>query len=377
MNDITKRSVLYVGHKCNSNCQFCYYKHKKNKNWREIEDIKKEATRYRYFYNHEFVDITGGEPTIYPNILELIYHCNSIGLKPTIITNAFALENEKKCKEFKLNGINDFLISIFGIGKNTDVITGIKNTYKKQNKALKNLQKLIIPFRFNVTVHKNNYNQLTDISHLAIQKKVKIVNLIIFNPFYEWKNIDNIDFEEKYSKISKYIKKAIVILEKNKIEVNVRYLPFCMLKGFEKNVYNYMQLSYDRHEWNFNSWFNYFLFNPNEEWYEKEALRIRKYECDYQKSESCMKCSLNYICDGFQYQYAKRFGLDEANPYKLNLDIKNPKFFINKEKDLNTSYSQTSNRARYLLKDKTILYDIINNRIRYLRTKVSKKNNIN
>lgn len=329
---ITERAVLYVGFHCNAKCKFCYYRYMKGKKWRSLDEVKREAKIFRFFYKNKFVDITGGEPTIYPHILELVKYCNEIGLKPTVITNSFILADREICKKFKENGINDFLVSIYGIGDSAEKITEVKDAYNKQLKALDNLVLLQIPFRINVTVHKFTINQLPQIAELAVQKRCKIINMIIFNPFYEWDKFIKIDFQGKYLEMAPYIKSAIRIMEENQGEANVRYIPFCVLKGFEKNIYNFMQLSYDQHEWDFNSWGNNCLMNPKESWYEQEAKRRRIYDCKYKKSESCKECSLNYICDGFHNQYASRFGYKEMEPYKLYKDIKDTGYFIKNQK---------------------------------------------
>lgn len=329
---ITKRAVLYVGFHCNAKCKFCYYRYMKGKKWKPLDELKKEAKIFRFFYKNSFVDITGGEPTIYPYIFELVEYCNQIGLKPTIITNSFVLANKEICRKFKESGINDFLVSIYGIGKSAEEITEVKDADKKQQQALDNLSALQIPFRINVTVHKLTTKQLPLIAELAVRKKCKVLNMIIFNPFYEWDKFTEIDFQEKYTKMAPFIKNAIKIIEQNNGEANVRYIPFCILKGFEKNVYDFMQLSYDQHEWDFNSWGNNFLINPKESWYEKEAKRRRVYDCKYKKSEQCKQCSLDYICDGFHNQYASSFGLSEMEPYKSTKEIKDPKYFIKKQK---------------------------------------------
>jgi len=331
----------------------------KNKKWKPFKELKKEASRMRYFYRNDSVDITGGEPTIYPPILELVRYCSKIGLKPTIITNSFALADMKKCLEFKKAGIEDFLVSIYGLGKSADKTTGVKNTCLKQKKAVQNLNKLKIPIRINVTVHKFTTGQLPDIARFAVKNKAKVMNMIIFNPFYEWSNRKNIRFQERYSNMSVYIKKAIKVLESNGVEANVRFLPLCMLKGYEKNVYGFMQLSYDKNEWDFNSWNNVMKIKPSEKWYKKFALKERIIINHYRKSEKCRKCSVNYICDGFHNQYVKSFGFGEENPY-LGTKIINPKFFISEQKKLNSKYKEPDIEIiNYLLEDKQLIFNFL------------------
>jgi len=356
---ITKRAVLYVGYPCNAKCSFCYYKYAESKKWVPIGELKKDVSRFRYFYRMEFIDILGGEPTIYRHIQELVAHCSKIGLKPTLITNAIMLGDKKIVEEYKKNGINDFLISVYGIEKKAEKITGVRDMFQKQLKAIENLQALNIPFRFNVTLHKDTVHDLSKIAQFAVDKGAKALNMIVFNPFFEWEHKSNIDFQARYKEMTKPIMKAIDLLEKNGLDANVRYLPLCMLPGYEKNIYDYMQLPYDPHEWNYNTWENFFLW-PGKKWYQKEAFRRREYVCRYKKSEMCNKCSVEHICDGFHKQYAERFGFGEETPYNLGVKVKDPTFFIkNQTRKLPKGTSPDKSVVRYFFNDPGLFWTIL------------------
>jgi len=369
--EITKRSVLAVGDFCNSNCQFCYFRHKKKKGWEDLACLKNKVKTFRYFYRLGFVDIWGGEPTIYPDIFKLIKYCNDIGLKPTIITNSFALADIEMCKKFKAVGINDFLVSINGLDQNADLITGVKDASIKQKKAIDNLNQLNIPYRINVTLHKFVTSQLPEIADFAVNNNAKVMNMIVFNPYYEWQNIVDVNFQQRYSEMSEYIKQAIKILEENNLEGNIRYMPLCQLKGNEKNNYNYMQRTWDQYEWDHNSCEQYFLFKVNEEWNNNEVLRIRKDLC-YQKSKLCQKCSVNYICDGFHNQYVKKFGFGEVKPYQLDQLVTDPRFFNDQQKRRKLSYQPPNiSRFKYLGQDKKVILDFCKGRSNYLKYKIN------
>ncbi|VVB82682.1 7,8-dihydro-6-hydroxymethylpterin dimethyltransferase [uncultured archaeon] len=338
--ELTKRAVLYVGYICNANCQFCYYKHTKKKKWKNLALAKLEAFIYRKLFGNTRVDITGGEPTIYPHILELVRFCKKIGLRPTLITNGLALINQKKVLDLKKAGVFDYLVSIHGLGEIYNKIVGIPNAAKTQQNAIKNLVQNDIPFRINITVTNLNKKQLPDIAKYASKINAKVVNFICFNPFSSWENFKKIDFQEKHSVAVFYIRKAIKILDKNRIESNLRYFPFCCLKGLEEHQYNFPQLSYDSHEWDFMSWFRnprYFfpsLFRRNlPRFYYNQAHSITK-KLYYQCSDKCKECALTNICDGLTKQYFNSFGNSELEPYKGEL-IKNPITFIKKQFKVN------------------------------------------
>jgi MoaA/NifB/PqqE/SkfB family radical SAM enzyme len=395
---ITRRGVLWLGQTCNLDCYFCYFRDKiDNKEHPEhpfmsLEKAKNICHTLRYTYANRAVDIQGGEPTIYPHIFELISYCKEIGLEPTLITNAIVLADFDMAKKFKDAGVKDFLVSIHAIGETYDRIVGLKNGSVKQMKALYNLQKLEIPFRLNCTMTKEAGNQLEDIATLAIETGARVVNFIAFNPFADQQGKRNLIDVPKYSDLKENLQKAIDLLEKNSIEVNVRYFPICMLdEPYRKNIYNFQQLSYDNHEWDFNSWtwttrFNQksnspeldrpipiLLYNLNEyngidfsQWskhgtkkhyykdvsdYEIFELMLQLFSADvekellyknnaklraekhtnYRKCETCENCNIKDICDGFHGDYAEVFGMDEAKAIKTEKEITDCKFYIKEQ----------------------------------------------
>jgi MoaA/NifB/PqqE/SkfB family radical SAM enzyme len=389
--------VLWLGQTCNLRCFFCYFidkindkEHPENK-FMPLEKAKEICLKLRTVYGNTSIDIQGGEPTIYSGIYDLISYCRSIGLKPTLITNAIAMADEDKCRKYKDARIEDFLISLHALGDVFDKIVGLKGGSERQLKALRNLQKLGIPFRINTTMTKPSLGQLMDISTIAAETGARSVNFITFNPFADQQGAKRSkEGVPRYSEISEHLTKAVDMLEKSGTEVNIRYLPLCMMpESYRKNIYNFQQLSYDQHEWDFNSWtwttrFNQrsasdeidetipiLLYNIHEyngisfgntavhgtkEHYMREIdvrehllklfsadvpkdmiyrqnakLRAEKH-CKYHYSEACSMCDVKDICDGFHSDYAEMFGTDEADPVKLGFKTDDPKYYINNQK---------------------------------------------
>lgn len=340
---MTKRAVLYIGYKCNLNCSFCYYHFMGNKKWKSIFIAKIEALVYRLIFSNRMVDLTGGEPTIYPHIISLVRFCKRIGLRPSIITNGIALANEQKVIKLKEAGIFDFLVSVHGLNDVYDELVGLSGAFEMQKKGLQNLTTNKIPVRVNITINKFNVPQLLDIVDYSIDNKAKVLNFICFNPFYEWEKLSKIDFQEKHEVLEPYLKKAIDVLNDSNVEANLRYFPFCFLKGYEKYQYNFYQVPYDSHEWDFMSWHrNYklvipYLINKFVLFKSKEKLSHYYYEdvnIDakklYFKSDKCKTCSLTSICDGVKIQYYNRFGDEELNPYSGEI-IEDTTYYIKEQ----------------------------------------------
>src|SRR5262245_30295505 len=109
----TRRGVLWVGLPCDVRCKFCYDNHipARDKVWLTLDEVRRALDKFRHYYLNEFVDFMGGEPTLHPQILDIVRHAASIGLRPTIITHGMHLADRARAQAYVEAGINDFLVS--------------------------------------------------------------------------------------------------------------------------------------------------------------------------------------------------------------------------------------------------------------------------
>ena len=91
----TRRAVIDINRPCNARCRMCYYTYDQSDWSKTLEDAKSEL-REAFERGNTSVDFTGGEPTIYPQMTEVIRYAESIGLHTCIITNGLAVEKVKK-----------------------------------------------------------------------------------------------------------------------------------------------------------------------------------------------------------------------------------------------------------------------------------------
>lgn len=377
---LTRRAVLWLGQTCNLKCEFCYFiervadRNHPEHAFMSLEKAQKICETVAGFYGNTSIDIQGGEPTLYREIFELIQICNRLGLAPTLITNALLLDDIELCRKYQDAGVRDFLISVQGLGKVHDRIVGCSGAHRRQMVALRNLQEVGIPFRFNVVMSKPALAQLPEIAEFAVRTGAFVVNFITFNPFADQatdgKRSDcNVP---RYSDVKPHLTQALDLLEKAGVEANVRYFPFCMVEErHRKSVYNFQQLSYDPHEWDFASWgwtglqpqriadgepsppvslsAGRRMLRHKEIWKKlaenrclrpilyqghrllshlsamgssrsredlyREVARIHaQLHCRYTYGEKCSSCLIASICDGFHSDYAQLYGTDEASP---------------------------------------------------------------
>lgn len=410
----TRRAVIWLGQTCNLSCYFCYFASRiadKTHPEHPFFTLDKAKEMCRIFvdeYGCNSIDIQGGEPTIYPHIFDLIRYCNEINLKPTLITNLVALSNFDYAKKFKDVGIYDFLVSLHGIGENYDKIVGKKGAFNRQMKALENLKTLQIPIRINAVLSNEVIQDLEALTDIAIDSVARVVNFLGYNNSGDQKKLRDAHKIPYYDIIGQKLMPCIDRLENNGIEVNLRFLPFCVVEEpYRKNIYNGLQGYYDIHEWepSLRLWTDrpsqrqakagieprstrYYItrmklgrafrlksfmwlkrailpflkpapkYAPIQSYQDKILKKLRFYtpisepisqlskvdnfykemhevfrDISREKihTKKCQECSIKAICDGFHCDFIEEFGISSVKPIKLDTEIKDPRFYLNRQ----------------------------------------------
>lgn len=130
--------------RCSLQCKACYI-------WKQKEDFSKEVSIEKWieFANHlpDLLDkktdviITGGEPLLKENILELISFCSRMGYKISLQTNGFLID-EELAKRLRDAGLWRIGISFYSLREEIhDFLRGKKGAYEKVLKAIEYLSK--------------------------------------------------------------------------------------------------------------------------------------------------------------------------------------------------------------------------------------------
>lgn len=358
IRNVTKRFVLQVGFSCNARCKFCYYKESLRKgtvrDYTTLE-IKKKLLEGRKL-SKNMVDISGGEPTIRTDIFQIIRYARNIGYKKVcLITNGIRMSNPEFCDKLMEAGMNEILLSIHSpIEKDHDWLTCIKGSYKKIITALEYLSnKKGISIKINSTISGFNYATIDKLFELLKPYNPDAINILILNPSNETlhdsdKNIELIDYNIVGKKVSDSINKY----KQNFKVINVRWIPFCLMKGHEERIRTMWQKMYEDEEWDpyMNIKYNKgilaviasliagsFLYPFKAPKYGKKDLYTLFNEIQttfrgayyYIHAKECKICSLRKICPGLPRDYIKKFGIKitKLYPYQLETVIEDPLYF--------------------------------------------------
>ena len=300
---ICPRVPIHIGTICNCKCEFCYFK----KNLRIITPVEQVKDRITKVYNLGFreIDLTGGEPSVHPKFLEILKYGSDLGCYMSCLSNGQKFADIEFLKKAKNAGLKEILFSLHGsFTEQHDAIVGKSGTFTKILQAIQNAQQLGLLVRINCTVYHKNYGTLPTI-YADLIKKIKPfeVNFIHLNYF-----TDNGDFNpEVLDKPIQAIKDCITRIRSDVKYINVRYVPFCYMQGFEKYCVNYFQHIYDLYDWDLG--FNlkqsdleiFYGYPTKDAWLnhvKKICIETRKQS--FKKLPACKDCKYSHICDGLK-----------------------------------------------------------------------------
>ena len=91
----SRRGYLNIGYPCDLQCQFCYYHFRKDERpFIPLRQACREIDRMRDVYGLNAVDISGGEPTLYKELPQLIRYARRRDIAPSVITHGNRLVSE-------------------------------------------------------------------------------------------------------------------------------------------------------------------------------------------------------------------------------------------------------------------------------------------
>lgn len=239
------RIILSVSGLCNNKCLFCCAS--SDRSMRSLAQIKSELDAAREKDCDEVV-LTGGEPTIYPDIIEVVSYAKSIGFKSIkTVTNGRMFFYRDFTDEIINAGLNEIIFSIHGPAPEVhDLHTGSPGSFSQLIKGIKNVSshKNVI-ISTNTTITKMNYKYLPStiqlMINLGIRSNVNIIGLWLFNRAIENRNRVMPD----YSEVRPYLAEAIQLCVKNNVSFFIVRFPPEYMEGYETYIPVYHLLPHD------------------------------------------------------------------------------------------------------------------------------------
>lgn len=208
---------------CNMDCKFCFANWRENRKQLPLEKVKSIIDKLKE-YGIEAINLTGGEPLLRNDIVDICKYCKEKGIMTIISTNGIELMNKKEVLQY-IDSINLPLDSF-----NPDIHNEMRPC------AVKNHHKLILEL---IEYINDNYPNIkikinTMVGKLNISDIINICNLID-GKVYSWKlgkflssgygkgfeemfSITNEEYEEAVNKCKEKYKSSNIIEQEYKIK---------------------------------------------------------------------------------------------------------------------------------------------------------------
>ncbi len=189
---------------CNLACDGCYRDNEKDSH-KTFEEVKHDLDIFQKYRKTDCISIAGGDPLLYPNIIELVAEIKFRRIKPIINTNGFALTMDL-LRELKEAGVYGFTFHVDSKqgrtsewkGKNEIELNELRYQYASMLAEVGN-----ISCSFNSTVYEDTIEYVPDLVEWAA-KNIDIVQTMVFIAFrhvvpqmpYDWyANGDKVDWQ--------------------------------------------------------------------------------------------------------------------------------------------------------------------------------------
>jgi pyrroloquinoline quinone biosynthesis protein E len=128
--------------------------------------------------------LSGGEPVLRADLIELIEHSRNHDLYINLITGGTLLD-EGKLRQFREAGLDHIQLSIQGATRESaEMVAGVRSHRKKLD-AARLIGKLEIPFTLNVVIHRLNITEVPELIRIALDlgaQRLELAN----TQFYAW-----------------------------------------------------------------------------------------------------------------------------------------------------------------------------------------------
>lgn len=298
---------LKVGYSCNDACIHCVVddfrealSERSRPQDKTFEEIKLELKDARE--RGDFVVITGGEPTIRPDIADIFQEAHNLGFGIMMQTNGRRLSSPELADKLCAFGPPTFCIALHGPEAAIhEAITQRKGSFAETVQGISNVVARKAPVIGKIVLSNLNFKVLPEIVAKFADLGVRRINIAFPHAQGRARKLWD-QAVPKYTSVIPYMCQSLEQAAASGLAVNGETFMFCHLPGFEHCVAELGQQLEDYQEIN-----QYGSDEGAQDW-KKIRVSIKK------KFPQCSSCRFDPICEGPWNEYAEAYGGDEFSP---------------------------------------------------------------
>lgn len=297
LRPVADRIDVKVGFACNNRCLFCVQGRKRDrygkKARQELMDIlDQNAERYTG------VVFTGGEPSLHPDLLDLVARAKQVGYDSIQIqSNGRMFAYADLCERLIAAGVTEFSPALHGASPDChDYLTQVRGSFEQTVRGIRVLKSLGQRVITNSVITRSNFRHLPELAKLLIDLGVDQYQLAFVHPVGSAGPEANFAaIVPRFELLVKTLHPALLMgLEANRV-VMTEAVPFCFMGGLEQLVGERIM--------------------PSTRIFDAEGVieDYRQYRVGEGKAKGqpCEDCSRNAECEGPWREYTDRYGWGE------------------------------------------------------------------
>lgn len=226
-------AFIKLDFRCNQECLFCCTSD--DKGCLSTEEARNLIQKYIKDMGYRTVCFTGGEPTLRPDLPELVSYAKSLSAEVKLQTNGLILSDKKAASRLVDAGVTRALVSIHShLDEINDFITRTPGSLQKSLLGIRNLLELGIDVHLAYVITNQN-TDLTDFVRF-VKSRFPAVNFFLFFLSYPFaRGWRNRRYVPKLKNIEKNLVQLFTYCQSNGIDFSTRGIPICYMDGFEKH----------------------------------------------------------------------------------------------------------------------------------------------
>jgi MoaA/NifB/PqqE/SkfB family radical SAM enzyme len=229
-----QKVIMNVTYVCNNRCTFCAVGTRT-----QVDGHPPRQREYLERYRERgvtMVDFDGGEPTLNPELLELVSYARELGYeRVNVTTNGRRCAYEPYAKALVGSGLTTLLFSVHGPDARTHAQqVGVAEAFDQTLEGIRNClahAPSTLELGMNVTITKSNHDQLEGIADLAWELGLRWLNVQFLTPFgraTKWVAPD--------TAAAARIAMRVIDQYRDRMKIQIINLPFCFMPGYEEHL---------------------------------------------------------------------------------------------------------------------------------------------
>lgn len=269
--------VVRLMKRCNSHCEFCFVEEEMAIARREpdipLDEIKRQILSQ---LRGSIIDFFGGEPTLYPDIVETIRFAHEQGYRPMMASNGRRFARELFTQAIAETGIELVRSTLLGHTPelHNALSAGGRRSFQETIQGFRNLLQYKIPLQVNMVILRQNYEHLMEMTRLLLDIGVRDLKFGSLVGVKAYPHLAARIFE-----VRPFLAAAIAEAKAYNAWVAIEKTPICMLPEYADH-------------------------------YLPESDPLSYTHLDINSSE-CQRCLVRERCFGVDEEYAELFGYGE------------------------------------------------------------------